>query len=286
MKKLVKKYKYTLLLISVAAFWGTSYSLSKICQDYVSAYTLLAFRFLGAFALTFPFLRKSLMPLRAQEIKRAAQLGAIMFMSCLTMVLGVKSTTATNAGFLVGMSVVFIPVIQRIVYKVQISLHMVFALLLSFSGISFLTLGGELGTHSGDSLCPARAIFYASYVVLTGNALHGLNPVAVGVMQFLFMGLYAMTADWLTAGFSFPTALQFWASILVMIVFGTAFCFIIQVIAQQHVSAAAAGVILSLEPVFAAFFSFLILGERLGLGQFIGAALMLSGVVWISVREK
>lgn len=285
MKKILKKYKYNLLLISVAAFWGTSYGLSKICQDYVSAYTLLTFRFLGAFLITFPFLYKSLMPLQFMEVKRGAQLGAIMFMTCLTMVLGVKSTTATNAGFLVGMSVVFIPVILRIVYKVKISVHTAIALALAFAGICLLTLGGELGIHFGDLLCLACAVFYASYVVLTGNALHGLNPVAVGVMQFLFVGLYALTVDLLRGGFSFPTAPQFWASITVMVVLGTAFCFIMQVIAQQHVSATATGIILSLEPVFSAFFSYFLLGERLGAGQFAGAALMLAGVFWISTRE-
>ena len=67
---------------------------------------------------------------------------------------------------------------------------------------------------------------------------------------------------------------------------GTAYCFIMQVISQQHVSATAAGVTLSLEPVFSALFAYVTLGERLGLGQFAGAALMLGGVLWISTRER
>ena len=159
--KLAEKYKYTLCLVSVAAFWSTSYGLSKICQEYANAYTLLTLRFIGAFFITFPILYKSITPLKKKELSCAAKLGTLMFVACLTMVLGVKSTTATNAGFIVGMSVVFVPVILRIVYKVRISVHTVIALAMSMAGICLLTLGGEMGFHSGDLLCLVCAVCYA-----------------------------------------------------------------------------------------------------------------------------
>ena len=286
MVKLAEKYKYTLCLVSVAAFWSTSYGLSKICQEYATAYTLLTFRFLGAFLITFPVLYKRIVPLKKKEIVCSAQLGTLMFLACLTMVLGVKSPTATNAGFLVGMSVVFVPVILRIFYKVKISVHTMVALAMSVAGICLLTLGGEMGFHSGDLLCLVCAVCYASYIVLTGSSLRRLNPIAVGVMQFLFMGIYSAAADLAVGGFNFPTSPVFWSGMAVMIVLGTAYCFIMQVISQQHVSATAAGITLSLEPVFSAFFAYFTLGERLGLSQFAGAALMLGGVLWISTRER
>ena len=65
--KLAEKYKYTLCLVSVAAFWSTSYGLSKICQEYANAYTLLTLRFLGAFLITFPILYKSITPLKRRK---------------------------------------------------------------------------------------------------------------------------------------------------------------------------------------------------------------------------
>ena len=67
MVKLAEKYKYTLCLVSVAAFWSTSYGLSKICQEYATAYTLLTFRFLGAFLITFPVLYKRIVPLKKRK---------------------------------------------------------------------------------------------------------------------------------------------------------------------------------------------------------------------------
>ena len=106
-------------------------------------------------------------------------------------------------------------------------------------------------------------------------------------MQFLFMGLYSAAAELASRAASrFPTSPVFWSGMAVMIVLGTAYCFIMQVISQQHVSATVAGITLSLEPVFSAFFAYFTLGERLGLSQFAGAALMLGGVLWISTRER
>ena len=145
---------------------------------------------------------------------------------------------------------------------------------------------GREAFHSGDLLCLVCAVCYASYIVFTGSSLCGLNPVAVGVMQFLFMGLYSAAASLIAGGFTLPTSFVFWSSMAVMVVLGTAYCFIMQVISQQHVSATAAGITLSLEPVFSALFAYVTLGERLGLGQFAGAALMLGGVLWISTRER
>ncbi len=286
MLKTAAKYKYTLLLISVAAFWSTSYGISKICQEYVNAYTLLTLRFLSAFLIMFPILYKSITPIKKKEIVCAAKLGTLMFASCLSMVLGVKTTTATNAGFIVGMSVVFVPVIMRIFYKVPVSVHTLISLVMSASGICFLTLGGEMGFHRGDLLCLICAVCYASYIVFTGNSLRGQNPVAVGVMQFLFMGMYSVAADLAAGGFHIPASPVFWGALAVMVILGTAYCFIVQVIAQQHVSATAAGITLSLEPVFSAFFAYFTLGERLGMSQFVGAGLMLGGVIWVSTREQ
>lgn len=286
MWKTVERYKYTLLLMTVAAFWSTSYGLSKICQEYVNAYTLLTLRFFAAFLIAFPILYKSIAPIKKNEIVSAAKLGTLMFVSCLSMVLGVKLTTATNAGFIVGMSVIFVPIIMRIIYKTPISAHTLIALAMSTSGICFLTLGSEMGFHRGDLFCLVSAIFYAAFIVSTGNTLRGQNPVAVGVMQFLFMGIYSAAADLVVGGFHIPVSHVFWGALAAMVAFGTVYCFIMQAVSQQHVSATAAGITLSLEPVFSAFFAYFTLGERMGLNQVAGAALMLGGVIWVSTHEQ
>ena len=59
---------------------------------------------------------------------------------------------------------------------------------------------------------------------------------------------------------------------------------VLQVLGQKHTSASQAVLIYALEPVSAALFSFLMLGERLGVIESMGATLILISVI-ISLVE-
>jgi drug/metabolite transporter (DMT)-like permease len=60
---------------------------------------------------------------------------------------------------------------------------------------------------------------------------------------------------------------------------GTVACFIIQAWAQRYTPPTHAALIFSLEPVFAALLSYLLIGERLGGRGLLGATLILAGVL-------
>jgi len=62
-------------------------------------------------------------------------------------------------------------------------------------------------------------------------------------------------------------------------VFATAVAFSLQLWAQQYTSPSHAAILFTLEPVFAVITSYLVLRERLGLRSFIGAALVLAGIL-------
>jgi drug/metabolite transporter (DMT)-like permease len=57
-----------------------------------------------------------------------------------------------------------------------------------------------------------------------------------------------------------------------------------QVVAQRRTTPARAAIILSMEAVFAAFFGWLLLGERLTAQQLLGCGLMLAGMLLAQVR--
>jgi EamA-like transporter family len=60
----------------------------------------------------------------------------------------------------------------------------------------------------------------------------------------------------------------------------------LQAIAQRSVSAFEAALFYSLEPVFAAIFSFLLLGEKLGISGLIGATFVLVAMVLSQTKVK
>ena len=68
-----------------------------------------------------------------------------------------------------------------------------------------------------------------------------------------------------------------WADLAITGVLATAACFAIQTYVQQRLPAITSTLILSAEPVFAALFGCILLGERLGGIQMLGMALMIGG---------
>ena len=69
------------------------------------------------------------------------------------------------------------------------------------------------------------------------------------------------------------------SSIVVTAVLATCFTFYLQSRFQKDTSSTRAGIIYTLEPVFAAVFAYLIHGEKLGVSEWIGGGLLLAAIL-------
>ncbi len=78
---------------------------------------------------------------------------------------------------------------------------------------------------------------------------------------------------------SLPASPAQWAAILCLGLMCSAYGFLAQSVAQKYTTAERIGLIFSLEPVFSAVLSFLILHEILDWTDYLGAGLILSGVI-------
>ena len=67
---------------------------------------------------------------------------------------------------------------------------------------------------------------------------------------------------------------------------GSLFCYFVTVWAQKFLSYVTVTLVFSLEPIFAAVFSYFILGEILGTQQLFGATLILLGIIFFEIPLK
>jgi drug/metabolite transporter (DMT)-like permease len=72
---------------------------------------------------------------------------------------------------------------------------------------------------------------------------------------------------------------QFLGALGYTVAFASTICFLLQMRAQRDMSAGRAALIFCFEPLFAALTSWLVLGERLSLLQWLGGAFILLGLV-------
>lgn len=199
--------------------------------------------------------------------------------------LGLERTTASNAGFITGLMVVLVPILQGLVWRTWIRGGALAGALLAAAGL-YLLSGGASGLRLvGDGLVFLCAVSFAAHILLT--SAHAGDHEA-SVLTFLQLATVAVMTTVLAvggalAGLSPALALPREPSVLFSLavtgVFASAAAFYVQTFAQKHAPPTRTAIILTMEPVFAGLFGYLLAGERLGLTGWIGAGLILAGMI-------
>jgi len=267
----------------VALFWGSTYFLTKIGIGLLEPFNLTTLRFGAAFLVTAVFFHKRILKFDKTTLKYSGILGILAFISVLTMTIGVKYTSASNAGFLISLSVVMIPVISVIFLKKKIKFRLLISVILATIGIVLLTLNDQLTINKGDLLCIICALAFALQVIVMERIPKNADSVAIGALQMGIIAVMNGLISFTTESFKFPHDIKLWGVIIILGIFCTAVCYIMQIYALKDTSAIQAGIILSLEPVFSAFFAFIFLGELLSTKGYAGAALLFISVILAGV---
>lgn len=278
--------KADLMLLMITFFWGASILLTKIGLNYVQEYNLISLRFTIAFLLSGIVFYKHLIKIDFKTIKYAFILASILFIVYIFATFGTKYTSVSNAGFLMSLTVIFIPALSSIFLKQRPEKKVILGIVLTVVGIGLLTLNSQLKISYGDILCILCALFYAVHIIVTGTMTKHVNSITLGVFQLGFVGIFSTVFSMCMETPKLPNTFESWFSILVLSIFCTAIAFIVQIIAQQYTSPTHTGLIFSLEPVFSAGFAFLFTGEMLTFKGYVGATLLLLSVLIVELDLK
>ncbi len=283
-----KSLKADLMLMLVTLCWGVSYILMNVCLGEIGPLTLNAYRFLIAFfaalILAFPKLKN----VNKATLRYSAMIGLALALVYISVTYGVMYTSLSNAGFLCALTVIITPVLTFYIKKEAPNKKLIAVLIMCLIGIGLMTLNEQLKPALGDVLCILCAFIYAVDLMLVDKAVHKeeVNAFQLGVYQLGFTGLYMFVLSIVLETPVLPSKPSIWAAMLFLAIFCTGVAFIVQVIAQQYTSATHVGVIFALEPVFAAIAAFFFAGERLLPRAYIGALLMLAGIIILEVDFK
>jgi drug/metabolite transporter (DMT)-like permease len=274
-----KQVRADLMLLMITVFWGASYMLTKIGLGVLEPFNLTALRFVIAFFISAIVFYKHIFKTDMKTVKYALILALILFGVFISMTFGLEYTTASNAGFLVSLSVVFIPIISVVFLKHKIERKLIAGVCLAIIGIALLTLNDQLRVGGGDLLCILCALLFAVHIIVTGVYTQKVDSIALSVIQLGFVGLFSVVFSVFTETVKLPQSGLSWFAVLALSILCTAVGYIVQTTAQQYTSATHTGLILSLEPVFSAVFAFAFLNEVLTPKGYIGAALLLTSVI-------
>ncbi|WP_141432214.1 DMT family transporter [Bacillus sp. 03113] len=274
------------VMVIITIFWGSSYLFMKMGLDSINVFNLIALRFGIAFFLSAALFYKRLLKANVQTIKYAFILGSILFLVFATVTSGVKTTSASSAGFLVSLTVIFAPLLSSLWLKKKPKNQVIIGILLALFGIGLLTLNNTLQLGYGAILCILCALCNATHIVVTGALTKNVDSITLGVLQLGFTAVFGLLFSVSFETPKLPDTFDAWFAVLALGLLCSAIGTIGQTTAQKYTTPIHTSLIFSLEPVFAALFAFLFAGEMLSTRGYIGAAIVLIGVLLAEVDLK
>jgi drug/metabolite transporter (DMT)-like permease len=277
-----------LLLLSAGAIWGMGFVAQSTAMETVGPILFVALRFALATVAMLPFAliesRRAPRPLTRAEMGGFAGIGLLLTGGMLVQQIGMLTTTVTNAGFLTGLYVVFVPFVAVLLFRERPHAAVWPGAALAFAGI-FLLSGGEIGRlTAGDWLNVLCALFWAFQVFLIGRYAAGTGrPVTLAVTQFAVCFVVASLLAAFLEPFPLDGVIAALPEILFAGIVSGGIAFTLQVVGQRWTTAPQAAIFLSTEAVFAALFAALILGERLPATGALGCALILAAILVVEL---
>ncbi|NQT25060.1 DMT family transporter [candidate division KSB1 bacterium] len=274
-----------LWLLFVTFVWGASFPLVKIGLENSSPFLFLSIRFFLGGLLLYLFMLIRKIPVQWQLYRKALPLGIFLFIGMQLQTVGLKYTEASKSAFITGLCVVFVPILVVFIEKKKPKKASVIGVILATIGIYIFAnpLSGQW--NRGDLFTLLGAVSFAFEIILVEMLVKQGESESIALFTILFTAAFAMIGSiFFEKTFIHPSySLMF--SLGFVALFCTALGFQMQMYWQPKTTATAAGVIYTTEPVFAALFAMWLLQETLAPKAWLGAGLIMSGMLIAELRK-
>ena len=277
----MKKIRAALLLLITTFFWGVTFTIVKDAINLVDVFVFLSQRFLLASGIMLPFalLRRDM--LNRRLLLHGGILGCLLFASYAFQTVALKYTSASNTGFLTGLSVVLVPFFDALLFRQQIGRSVRWGVGLALAGLILLCSKGSLSFNYGDALATACGACVALHLLFTSRfARHAESDVyLLTTLQLLAVGALSLGTAAFHGQRVFVWHQELFWTLAICVLIATVFAFLVQTSMQRFISPSHTALIFCTEPVFGAGYAYLAGGERLGIYGYLGAGLILAGMI-------
>lgn len=273
------------VLLGVALVWGSSYLAAKELTTVAPVLVVLALRYvISAVALGAVCLVRRVPFPRGRELWVGVLLGGTQAAVLTLETFGVAATSATNAGLIISLTIVFTPVLESVWSRTWLPVPFFVAAVLAVLGVALLVSGhGFRAPTAGDVLMLAAAAVRAVHVSLIGRLTRSRQHSSLSlttvqaVVGAVLLG--AAAGDRLASTVPHLSFVD-WSRLAYLALACSVFAFLAQTWAIRRTSASRASLLLGTEPVWAVAVGAGLGGEPLtGLGV-AGAALIVASTSW------
>jgi|TARA_B110000196_G_C21140858_1_gene663732 drug/metabolite transporter (DMT)-like permease len=201
----------------------------------------------------------------------------------------IQFTSVAHATLMANTAPIFVTFLGYIFFKEHIKPLFLLALSLAILGVVIVVQSGSGNNESrlfGDSLGLIAAIFYAGYIVSIKQLTRFISPAQILFYATLVTALFLLPLAIFESDEFLPASNRQWLLLI-------GYAFVSQTLAQglitygiSKLTAHLSSLTLLVQPIAAAFYGWLLLGESLVLFQILGGLLVLFAIYLASIKAN
>lgn len=288
-----KKIQANVFLLLTAIIWGFAFVAQRIGAQYLGTFTFNGIRFaLGSLSLV-PMI---ILLNRKNPVQSGGQVlgspwipgivtGIILFMAATLQQMGVMDTGAGKAAFITGLYIVLVP-LAGLFLKHRVSVFTWSGVVITVVGLYLLSVTERFTITRGDLLVLIGAFFWAGHILVIDVYIKKVDGLKLSAIQYLTCAVLSLGSALVLETMTLDGVKLAIIPILYGGICSVGIAYTLQVFGQKYAKPSHAAIILSLETVFASIGGWLILHEDLGLREYVGCALMLTGMLLAQMPEN
>jgi drug/metabolite transporter (DMT)-like permease len=281
-----------ILLLFVAAIWGMNFVAMKFLLAFVSPVNLVLFRFfIGSILLFLLLFFFGDVKIPARDFFYLCLLGIIgitIYQFCFTYAL--KYTSVTNVSIIINSAPLYGGILSSLFGFEHFNKKRILCIITGFFGVFIIITKGsfflEGGDGTGNLLAVISSFLWALYTILSKPLLDRHTPLKVttysmvtgSVLLIPFVPFYFDPGEFMRLSVSGLAILSF------TVVFSIVIAFFLWYRGVKKIGPSRTIIYQYSIPVFAAFFAYLLINERLYVSQLIGAAIVFLSL-WLARRN-
>jgi len=275
------------ILLFLTFIWGTTFSIIKVVVENIGFAYYVFLRFsLASFFLIPYIIFKYRREVFYRNLVPGAVLGLLFFGGISFQGWGIEYTSASNAAFITGLSMVFVYIIEVATGREKISIRLLSVIVLSIIGLYLLSFKDMFMPCVGDLIVLIGSLFWAFQIISIGKYSRNLDLLYLLFFEIIFTAIGSLIILPFIKIPSVNNILNILPYLLYLAIFCTILANTLQLYGQKIVRNVEAALIYLMEPVFASIIAFLMLGEQLSMRQIIGALAIIIAMILSSYKSS
>lgn len=212
--------------------------------------------------------------------------GAVLFVASSLQQYGVLFTSIGKTGFITALYTVIVPVLSIFLGK-KVHLRIWAAVVIGMAGLYLLSMYGEsLEIAYGDRFIIGCAFGYAVQIMMIDHFSPQVDPVKLASIEFLTLGLISVPFMFIFESPNLPDIVSVLPSLLYASILSSGVAYTLQIVGQRYAEPTQAAIMMCMESVFSLLTGMVVLGERMAVNEYIGAALIFVAVVIAQLPDR